>query len=133
MTTDSRHAFRSASSGFAQLVSRIPPEAWPRPALGVWDVRSLVGHAGRALTTIEDYLGRASSQPSLEGPVEYYLRALPDDADPEARTGRDAAIAERGREAGAALGAEPAATVAALADRIQALVARTPDDAPIGS
>jgi len=85
MKSDVRDAFHSASSGFAEVVSRIPPEAWARPALGVWDVRSLVGHAGRALSTIETYLEETSAGPEVGGPVDYYLRALRGDADPESR------------------------------------------------
>lgn len=128
-----RHAFQSAASGFVELVGEIPPEAWRRPALGVWDVRALVGHTSRAFSTIEGYLGGASTLPPVDGPVGYYLRALASGADAEARAGRDAAIAARGREAGEALGDVPAAALAALAARTQALVARTPDDAPVAS
>lgn len=128
-----RDAFRSASSGFVELVIRIGPEAWERPALGVWDVRSLVGHTARALTTIETYLGGSSSLPPVQGPVEYFLRALPHDVDPEARARRDAGIAARGHEAGEALGEDPAAAISALAGRVQALVASTPDDTPVAS
>lgn len=128
-----RDAFRSGSSGFVELVSRIGPEAWERPALGLWDVRSLVGHTARALTTIEAYLGKTSSLPAVPGPVEYYLRVMPHGVDAEARASRDAGIAGRGREAGLALGENPAGAVSKLAARIQALVARTPDDATVAS
>lgn len=128
-----RDAFRSASSGFVELVSGIGPEAWARPALGVWDVRSLVGHTARALTTIEAYLGGTSSLPPAEGPLEYFLRMLPQGGDAEGRAERDAGIAARGREAGEALGENPAAAVSALSGRVQALVARTHDDATVAS
>lgn len=126
-----RDAFRSASSGFVEVVQRIEPDDWGRPALGAWDVRALTGHTSRALSTIEAYLRASSSLPQVEGPVEYYLKALPREADPDRRAARDAAIAERGREAGAGLGDEPAATIAALANRVQALVDRTPDEAGV--
>lgn len=128
-----RDAFRSASLGFVELVAGIGPEAWGRPALGVWDVRSLVGHTSRALSTIETYLGGSSSLPAVGGPVEYYLRALPHDPDVETTLGRHAGIAARGVEAGEALGTDPQAAVSTLADRVQALVARTPDEGPVGT
>lgn len=128
-----RDCFRSAASGFVELVARIPPDAWRRPALGVWDVRALVGHTGRALSTIETYLGGTSPLPPVDGPVEYYLRALSSDSGVEARAGRDAAIAARGREAGESLGDQPVSAIAALAARVQELVDRTPDDAPVAS
>lgn len=128
-----RDAFASASSGFVELVARIGPEAWERPALGVWDVRSLVGHTARALTTIEAYRGGTSSLPPIEGPVEYYLRVLPHDPDEAAVSGRHAGIAARGIEAGKALGEDPRAAVPALAGRVQVLLARTPDQAPVAT
>lgn len=128
-----REAFRSASLGFVELVARIGPEAWARAGLGVWDVRSLVGHTSRALSTIETYLGGSSSLPAVGGTVEYYLRVLPHDPDQEATSGRHAAIAARGVEAGEALGMDPRAAVSALAGRVQALVARTPDEAPVAT
>ena len=128
-----RHAFHSAASGFVELVGEIPPDAWSRPGLGIWDVRALVGHTARGLSTIESYLGAATSLPPVEGPVGYYLRALSDDDDAEARAARDAAIAARGREAGEALGDDPGGFVGELARRVEALVARTPDDAPVAS
>lgn len=128
-----RHAFGRAATAFSDLVAAIPPEAWGRPALGVWDVRALVGHTGRALSTIEAYLGRTSDGPLVEGTVGYYLAVLTRQGSADVRAARDAAIAARGREAGEALGDDPAAAVAALAVRIQALVERTPDDTPVAS
>ena len=134
MSSDAiRRGFESASSGFVDVVRQIGPGAWERPALGAWDVRSLVGHTARALTTIEAYLGESSPLPQVEGTVEYYLRVLSREVDAEARDKRDAAIAARGREAGAALGEDPAAPISTLAQRVQGLVARTPDEAPVAS
>jgi hypothetical protein len=47
--------------------------------------------------------------------------------------GHAAAIEERGREAGRALGDDPRATIRELIERVTALVARQPDDAPVAS
>src|SRR5262249_49165549 len=70
------------------------------------------------------------SGPEVPGPVDYYLlgRELAGGAD---RASFAAAIAERGREAGAALGDDPRRSVAQLAGRVTDLVDATPDDAPV--
>jgi Mycothiol maleylpyruvate isomerase N-terminal domain len=58
---------------------------------------------------------------------------LPPKADPDARQRRDAAIAERGRSSGAALGDDPAAAVKKLSRRVTALVNASPEDAPLAT
>ncbi len=121
-----RSAFNGAAAGFVDLVRQIPDEAWEQPALGVWTVRDLVGHTSRALSTVETYLGKGAPGEPLDGPLAYFLAARAALADPEA-------VARRGRDAGAALGADPAATVATLAERVIALVAGAADDASVGS
>ncbi|MFT3971516.1 MAG: maleylpyruvate isomerase N-terminal domain-containing protein [Micropruina sp.] len=55
---DTAKTMLDAAEAFVALVSEIPHDAWERPALGVWDVRSLVGHTARAVTTAHDYLSR---------------------------------------------------------------------------
>jgi hypothetical protein len=97
-------------------------DVWERPALGVWTVRDLVGHASRSLTTIESYLGQPVDEIVIRSPLDYLraLRSLAMDT---------AAIAQRGRDAGAALGGDPAAAVRTLAERVLVLVAATPDGA----
>lgn len=126
-----RRCFEAAAAAFAEAVATIGDDQWDRPGLGEWTVRDLVGHASRSLTTIETYLAAASGSPvaiTIQDPVEYLQGARQmTAADP-------AAIAQRGRDAGAALGADPEARramVQALAERVVALVAATPDDAPV--
>ncbi|OHV31495.1 hypothetical protein CC117_26020 [Parafrankia colletiae] len=130
------------------MVTRVGPEDWQLPALGQWTVRDLVGHTSRALSTIEAYLPTAvqatqevqagkPADPALDayayelaGPADYYLAA-------RAGLGDPAAVAERGRAAGRALGADPAGAVGALATRVLALVAATADStlvrSPVGT
>ncbi|WP_188944826.1 maleylpyruvate isomerase N-terminal domain-containing protein [Nakamurella endophytica] len=101
-----------------------------RPALGVWTVRDLVGHTGRALLTVENYLQDSTAGAvDMASPAAYYRRAQAALADP-------VAVAERGRAAGAALGEDLAGSVAAIASRVLARVAAAgPDDAvdsPVG-
>jgi hypothetical protein len=101
-------AFDEAADAFQDLVSRVPAAAWTIPALGGWSVRDLVGHTGRAFVTIESYLAqpRGVGQPWQQ---RHYLRT--------ARASVPNAIADRGRQAGQALGDDPPAAIADLADR----------------
>jgi len=99
--------YTTAAGAFVDLVGRVPEAAWGRPALGEWDVRSLVGHTARALSTVRDYLGRPAETIRADSAVAYHVAA--------AAATDDAAVAARGREAGAALGGDPAAAVRASA------------------
>ncbi|MEJ7630001.1 MAG: maleylpyruvate isomerase N-terminal domain-containing protein [Nocardioidaceae bacterium] len=121
-----RSVFAAAAAAFRELVGRVGPDGWDEPGLGVWSVRDLVGHTSRSLTTIETYLGVPSPGEPLDGPVDYFRRARVALADPDA-------VAQRGRDAGAALGDDPAARVAELADRVTALVDASPGDESVGT
>lgn len=118
--------FIDAAKAFTELMSQIRPPDWDRSALGVWSVRDLVGHTSRALSTIETYLGKESAAGTLDGPVAYFLAARALLADPEA-------VAQRGRDAGAALGDDAATRVAELAHRVTALVRQSGEDHPVGT
>lgn len=105
--------FASAAAAFADLVRRIPADAWSRPGLGEWDVRALVGHTSRSLTTVSSYLETAAERVDISTPQEYFTRVSP------AALGIDPAdVAERGRRAGRDLGEDPAAAVAALVTQV---------------
>ena len=49
-------AFASAADFLVVVVDRIGPSDWAQPGLGSWDVRELVAHANRGMTTVEQYL-----------------------------------------------------------------------------
>jgi uncharacterized protein (TIGR03083 family) len=121
-----RSCFAAAASCFNELVRQVPASAWVLPALGVWNVRDLVGHTSRALSTIDAYLDGEPGGDAVESPVGYFLaiRAALADAD---------AVARRGREAGAALGEDPAAAIADLVHRVTARVDATADDATVAT
>jgi uncharacterized protein (TIGR03083 family) len=119
-----RDCFSAATEGFVAVVAAVGPQGWDRPGLGEWTVRDLVGHTTRALSTIEAYLARPAEEVVVRDPLDY-LRAL------RGPLVQPAAIAQRGREAGAALGDDPLATVQDLAGRVGALVAATADDATL--
>src|SRR5918912_3872212 len=104
-----RDAFTEAADYFVATVARVPADAWDRPGLGEWSVRALVGHTSRALLTVETYLAAGAARVAVPSPVEYFLVGL--------ATADHGAIAERGRQAGAALGDAPAEAVHALAER----------------
>lgn len=120
-----RACYAGAAQAFRELTGQIQEHDWSRPALGDWDVRALAGHTSRALTTVEAYLATPATGDRVAGPVEYFL------------TVRGAmspgAIAQRGTEAGNALGEDPAAAVRELVQRVTSLVRDTPDDALVAT
>src|SRR5690349_1073421 len=99
----SRATFLDAAATVAGLVDRIPSDAWTGPGLGAWDLRALVGHTSRALITVSTYLAQRAPAVDLPSPEAYYASLA------RAGGGDSAAVAERGRAAGAALGDDPAA------------------------
>jgi len=110
---ESRRAFIEAAEWFVHMAALVG-DRWNEPGLGEWDVRDLVGHTSRSLLTVEMYLARPALAVEVASAADYYRVARAIAADPT--------IAARGREAGAALGADPAAAVAQIAERVFALV-----------
>jgi uncharacterized protein (TIGR03083 family) len=113
---DARRAFSDAAQWFVDTTALVG-DRWHRPGLGEWDVRALVGHTSRSLLTVEAYLARPADAVGIGSAVEYF-RAT-------SAIAAGAGVAERGREAGAALGPAPAAAVAEIARRVVALVGST--------
>ncbi|RMI33499.1 maleylpyruvate isomerase N-terminal domain-containing protein [Nocardia stercoris] len=109
MPDDPVHLFVSAAHSFAELVRSIPENAWDGPGLGDWDLRSLVGHTSRSLITTSTYIHQPAQVEDVTSAHEYYamVRAV------SAQLG-SADIVERGRSAGAELGANPADAVDTL-------------------
>lgn len=105
--------YGAAATSFAALVHEIPADAWGLPGLGEWDVRALVGHTSRSLTTVRSYLQTTADSEDVTTPQEYYVRVTP------SALGIDPAdVAERGRQAGRDLGDHPAAAVDALVSEV---------------
>lgn len=105
--THAQQAFREATDWFVSVT----PAASGRevdPGVGEWTVRDLVGHTSRALSTVETYLDKPVAVIDVSSPVDYFRLAL-------ASTGDSAAVAQRGRDAGAALGADPVAAIEEIA------------------
>ena len=111
---DSRRAFTDAAEWFVRTVALVG-DRWDSPGLGEWDVRALVGHTSRSLLTVEAYLARPVSSVDIPSPTDY-VRATREIA-------AGAEVAQRGRDAGAALGEDPASAVAEITARVVPLVA----------
>lgn len=112
--TQARNAFDQAARWFTGCTPAARGR-WDEPALGEWTVRDLVGHTSRAMVTVQTYLGRPASSIEVTSPADYFRLALASSGDP-------AAVAQRGRDAGAALGEDPASAVGEIAERVLAQV-----------
>lgn len=106
---DEYGCFVQAAHGVVDLVGQIDDSAWDSPGLGEWDLRALVGHTSRSFITVIEYVDRPVDRQELASPEAYYLAAA------EFAGADQAAVVERGRQAGAALGPAPAARLADLA------------------
>ena len=109
----SRENFSAGARTFVGLVGQIGQSQWTRPGLGEWDLRALVGHASRSLTTVESYLGQPAESEDLTSAAEYLAAVAA--VDP-------ASVADRGRAAGEALGDNPVAALQTLVDRVLPLI-----------
>ena len=126
--TDIRHAFSEATAGFVDAVLAVPDDSWSAPGLGVWTLQELVGHASRAVVTVEQYLDAPKLEVTIHSPLDYYTRGL-QLATPSLHDD----VAERGRQAGAALGDDPVSAIRTLAQRVVDRVASEHDDAVCSS
>jgi Mycothiol maleylpyruvate isomerase N-terminal domain len=110
---DSCTAFADAAGWFVGTAA-LAGDRWDRPGLGEWDVRALAGHTSRALVTVETYFAHPAAAADIASPAGYFRATR--------AAAATAAVAARGREAGAALGNDSAAAVAQIAARVLALV-----------
>ena len=110
---ESRAAFREATAWFLRTAALVD-DRWSSPGLGEWDVRALVGHTSRSLLTVEAYLARPAAAVEVESAADYFRATSRAAVGPE--------VAQRGRDAGTALGEDPRAALADLAARVLVLV-----------
>ncbi|MCH8198923.1 MAG: maleylpyruvate isomerase N-terminal domain-containing protein [Chloroflexi bacterium] len=111
----SKEAYKQAARFFVDTVARVQPTQWDDVGLGEWNVRDLVGHTSRSLTRVEEFCAQPADKATVLSAAEHYRISLaPANANEE--------IAARGREAGAELGDDPAATVRTAADRVLPLL-----------
>ena len=102
--------YLTAAAEYVDLVRQVDPASLDGPGLGVWDLRALIGHTSRSLVTVIEYVAQPAEEIAAATAADYY-RIIAE------RFHDAAAVADRGRQAGAALGDDPAATVTELADR----------------
>ncbi len=119
---DTPELFFDTAEAFVAVVSEIPHDAWNRPGLGVWDVRSLVGHTTRAITTVTDYLPNRSDELQLDSAAAYLAAGFRSD-----RSGHEA-VAARGIAAGHELGDEPAEVIETMVERVRVALRKVDDD-----
>lgn len=120
----SKQGYIEAVNYFLDVVRQIRAVQWDDPCLGVWTVRDVVGHAGRAITLVEEFgVQRAESLDIRSAAEHYHVSLAPKDI--------DTAIADRGREAGRALGNDPVATLQAAWRSAQTIAEETPDSTVI--
>jgi uncharacterized protein (TIGR03083 family) len=110
---ESRRAFADAAGWFLSTTALVG-DRWAEPGLGEWDVRALVGHTSRSLLTVEAYLARPAQTAEIPSAADYFRATRAMAAGP--------AVAQRGRDAGDALGDDPASAVAEIAARVVPLV-----------
>jgi hypothetical protein len=110
---ESRRAFADAAGWFLSATALVG-DRWAEPGLGEWDVRALVGHTSRSLLTVEAYLARPAQTVEIPSAADYFRATRAMAAGP--------AVAQRGRDAGDALGDDPASAVAEIAARVVPLV-----------
>ncbi|HEY3409599.1 MAG TPA: maleylpyruvate isomerase N-terminal domain-containing protein [Propionicimonas sp.] len=109
-----RAAFVEATRWYQEVLAQVG-DRWAEPGLGEWDVRALAGHTSRSLLTVEAYLGQPAEAVDIATTAAYYEATSQISAGP--------AVAQRGRDAGSALGDDPVAAVARIAARVLPLVA----------
>lgn len=67
-----RVRFASAAHAFADIVARVPGDCWDRPGLGVWTVRSVVGHTVSVLRDVVSALDRPAESEPITSAAAYY-------------------------------------------------------------
>ncbi|WP_425310405.1 maleylpyruvate isomerase N-terminal domain-containing protein [Ammonicoccus fulvus] len=129
-TMPSREWFAHAGEGFVEQVRGVGAADLDRPGLGEWTVRELIGHTNRAFTTVVDYVGVGAPDPEsgalLRDAGAYFAAAAGGKID-------HAAVAERGRVAGRALGDDPVRVVVDAQRRANLVVAENTDAKLVGT
>jgi uncharacterized protein (TIGR03083 family) len=116
---EERKVFLDAASWCIETVALLPDDAWQRPGLGDWDVRSLVGHTSRSFTTVVNAINTPAATEELATAEEYFLTA----AKPSKMLAE--AVRDRGFAAGRDLGARPGERFRELFETTQEAIENT--------
>ena len=120
-----RKAYAASVNGFLSLCAQLEAGDWDKPGLEAWNVRTLVGHASRSLTTVRDYLVAGANKPiTLHHAFDYYPAINVQFAN------ADTAALARARQAGESMGADPILFLDELAREVLAQVQARADEAP---
>lgn len=124
-----RGAYEAAVNSFLDLCLTLDVGDWEKPALESWNVRPLVGHTSRALTTVRDYLGSGANKPiEVDHAFDYLPAVIKQFAGADS-----AALAARARLAAESMGPDPVPWLRRLAHEVLAQVRATPDHAPVAT
>ncbi|MCU0268787.1 MAG: maleylpyruvate isomerase N-terminal domain-containing protein [Acidimicrobiales bacterium] len=124
---DVREAYRVGAAWYVDTLRLVGPTQWDLPGLGEWSVRELAAHAGRAFSTVEQYLAEPGLVVEVPTATEYYEQMLGGAGGEPGAV--HAAVAQRAREDAAALGDDPSGALTARVDRVLDLLATSSDDA----
>lgn len=100
--------YRRAGEHVMSLITGVSADQWDAPALGPWTVRTLVGHIGRAFTTVTEYLAKPAAHHDVHTTADYYLVAL--------QLTDASSIHARAEQAARALGENPPAAIRTFRD-----------------
>ncbi len=131
-----QETYLSAARAFADLVERVPEEAWGRRCLGVWSLREVTAHASTAalssvLSVLKVLAQQATSGKTITSPEGYY--ALAKTVDPDVYRAAVQAATEGARSDATALGDQPAKAVRRLVEQVDAALATISDDPVVES
>lgn len=116
---DTRLGFLDTADAVAELVSRVRPEQLDGPGLGAWDLRGLIGHTSRAMSTVVTYLKTPATAVTCRDALAYYTWIADS-------PGADEKIAERGTQTGQSLGSDVAGSFAGLARQVRGVLGQVP-------
>ena len=111
-----RVRFASTAHAFADIVARVPGDCWDRPGLGVWTVRSVVGHTVSVLRDVVSALDRPADSEPITSAAAYY--GLARTVDRSVYEHAVAASTTGAVDEGVALGDAPADTVQRLVGQV---------------
>lgn len=116
---DSRRSFLDTTDAVAELVSRVGSDKLTGPGLGTWDMRGLIGHTSRAMSTVITYLKMPATSVTCQDALAYYVWVADS---PSAASD----IERRGVEAGSKLGQDIPAAFAGLARQVRGVLDQVP-------
>ncbi|MGI8753270.1 MAG: maleylpyruvate isomerase N-terminal domain-containing protein [Acidimicrobiales bacterium] len=127
-----QETYLSAAKAFADLVERVPEQAWDRRCLGVWSLREVTAHASTAaLSSVLKALAQQATAETITSPDGYY--ALAKTVDPEVYRAAVQASTDGARSDATALGDQPARAVRRLVEQVNATLATISDDPVVES